>query len=295
MKSGASSADAFKKALESLQQQRDELEKQTSLYGQKESAIDRAVQQVRIENQLRAQGIKLTDAQKASLGEYLDQIENLNEVQAVQAERTKELEEAERSRQQALKQFGNDVVDSLQEAIDSGGDLSDVLKKLALDIAKLALNSAQFKSIFEGGTGSSSGGGGFLGGILGGLFKNAGSWFGFDGLGATSGSTSATVPLGASTVFPSHASGIDYVMSDGMAMIHRGETVLNPQESDRYREGGDGGIQVGTIDARGAGPGVENTIRNVINDLNALRKQVPAIALSSIREANKRNPRLLNV
>lgn len=279
--------------LEGLRAESEELAIQTEMYGKKESAIDRAVRMVKIENQLKEQGIKLTADQSAQLDAYLTKIEYQSELQTVQAEKAKELEEAERARAQAVKEFGDGVIDSLQEAIDAGGDLSDVLKKLALDIAKLALNSAQFRSLFEGNAGgTASGGGGFLSGILGGLFKSAGSFFGG---GAASGSTSQTVSLGASQVFPSHASGIDMVSRDTLANIHKGEAVLNPQDANKWRRGDSNGITIGTLDARGAERGVGEEIRNVMRQVENLRRQVPTIAVSSIKEANKRDPRLLNV
>jgi len=51
--------------------------------------------------------------------------------------------------------------------------------------------------------------------------------------------------------------------------------------------------QVINIDARGASAGVEQKIRQVVQEVTSLRKQVPTIAVSAVRDQNSRNPNFL--
>jgi lambda family phage tail tape measure protein len=53
--------------------------------------------------------------------------------------------------------------------------------------------------------------------------------------------------------------------------------------------GGGNNSMVVNIDARGASNGVERDIRRVMNEVNNLRKQVPSIAKSAVRNENSRN------
>lgn len=57
--------------------------------------------------------------------------------------------------------------------------------------------------------------------------------------------------------------------------------------------GGGGGSQIINIDARGASKGVEQEIKRVMQDVSQLRKQVPNIAISAVREQNSRKPDFL--
>ena len=57
--------------------------------------------------------------------------------------------------------------------------------------------------------------------------------------------------------------------------------------------GGGGGGQIINIDARGASKGVEQEIRRVMQDVSQLRRQVPNIAISAVREQNSRKPDFL--
>lgn len=79
------------------------------------------------------------------------------------------------------------------------------------------------------------------------------------------------------------------VGEEGPEMIYSGSS---PQTIVPMR--GAGGGDVINIDARGAGPGVGEEIRRVMNEVMALRKEVPGMAVSAVSNANKRNPRYLN-
>lgn len=74
----------------------------------------------------------------------------------------------------------------------------------------------------------------------------------------------------------------------------RGPEILTMGSSNGYvhsnqKSFGGGGSMVVNIDARGASAGVEQDIRRVMNQVSNLKKQVPNIAISAVREQNSRN------
>ena len=75
----------------------------------------------------------------------------------------------------------------------------------------------------------------------------------------------------------------------------RGAEILTMGSSSGYVHsneksfGGGGGSMVVNIDARGASVGVEQDIRRVMNEVQTLKKQVPNIAISAVREQNSRS------
>lgn len=74
----------------------------------------------------------------------------------------------------------------------------------------------------------------------------------------------------------------------------RGPEILTMGSSNGYvhsnqKSFGGGGSMVVNIDARGASAGVEQDIRRVMNEVSNLKKQVPNIAISAVREQNSRN------
>ena len=74
----------------------------------------------------------------------------------------------------------------------------------------------------------------------------------------------------------------------------RGPEILTMGSSSGYvhsneKSFGGGGSMVVNIDARGASNGVEQDIRRVMNEVMTLKKQVPNMAISAVREQNSRN------
>jgi len=74
----------------------------------------------------------------------------------------------------------------------------------------------------------------------------------------------------------------------------RGAEILTMGSSNGYvhsneKSFGGGGSMVVNIDARGASNGVEQDIRRVMHEVQTLKKQVPNIAISAVREQNSRS------
>jgi outer membrane lipoprotein SlyB len=92
------------------------------------------------------------------------------------------------------------------------------------------------------------------------------------------------------TPITSNATGIKKVPYDMTTRIHKGEEIVPRQQADKM--GSDGGMVV-NIDARGAGQGVENKIRQVMAEVQSLRADTPKIALNVVSDQNRRNPSFL--
>lgn len=189
-----------------LQLESIELEIQTSMYGKKSSAIDRASRQLKLNNQLTQAGIVLSKEQQKQVDKYLTKIEQQTDLQEMQAKQQRELEDRERSRRQALDNLAASFEGAFEDAIVSGSKLSDVLSGLAQDIIRLSVRRSivtpLVNSIFDGGGGGISG---LFSSLLGGSF----------------------------------ATGIDYVPRDMLAMVHKGESIIPRQQADSMRGGGD--------------------------------------------------------
>jgi len=207
---GGNSDKAEKKLetiIENLKEESAQLELQTSLYGQKESAIDAASRALKVQQQIAAAGITLSKEQQAEIDKYLESIERQTELQEVQAEQQKELEERERNRKQAIDQLGSSFESAFEKAIVDGEKLGDVLDALGQDIIRLLTRLTITEPLISGLSSAFSGsgsGGGFFDKLFGGSF----------------------------------ASGIDYVPQDMYAKIHRGERVVTAAEN-RSGMGGD--------------------------------------------------------
>lgn len=163
--------------------------------------------------------------------------------------------------------------DTMFESIILGtGDAKDAVRQLGNEI---------LKTLYQQTVGQQMGG---LSSAIGGIFSNAiGSVFG----GSASKISASGVPIPVSKPIPSFDVGTPYVQNDMLAQIHKGEAVLTPHQADLWRSGNSGGATY-NIDARGAAPGVEAKIRNVLNDVTNLRAAVPSMAVGAIKDANMR-------
>lgn len=193
-----------------LRQESEQLKLQTKLYGQKESAIKRAQEALKIEQTLRANNITLTKAQRDEIEAYLDTIEALYE-------ENKQLTEQQQRLEAVSESVGSTISDSLADAITEAETLADVLdilestlKNVEKAFIKAFITDPLGDSItdFAKDVLASSGGGG---GGIGGFFSD---------------------------IFGSFASGIDYVPKDGVAKLHRGEAVMRASEVNSLRNGG---------------------------------------------------------
>lgn len=208
-------AKSLQKIIDGLRGESEELELQTQLYGQKEGAITRAQQALKIQQQLEREGIKLTGQQQAQIEQYLDSIERQTDMQEEQAEQQRILQDRERDRQQALNQLGATIESNFEDAITSGEKLSDVLQGLLDDILKILTRV----TITEP-----------LGNAVTDLFSGINIFGPSTGAGTSTGIFSA-FQSGVSSLGGSYATGIDYVPRDMTASLHRGERVLTAQEN----------------------------------------------------------------
>jgi tape measure domain-containing protein len=152
-------------------------------------------------------------------------------------------------------ELGDSFSSAFEDAIINGEKLGDVLRSLGQDIARLLLKKTIGGSLEDS-----------IGGLVGNIFG------GFS--------------------FGSFATGIQNVPYDMTARLHKGEAVIPAQQAAKLSNSGEG--YVVNIDARGAEAGVEEKIKGVMQEVMALRNDVPNIAVSSVASANKRNPRFLN-
>lgn len=256
--------------IRSLEKQNQELALKNSLMGQGDAVLEKAQLRQEVENQIIDQKIKLTKEQRAQVDQYVQSIESQTDASERLA-----------SKQEMIV----DVTDRLSSSLLRGVTSWDQIKDAALDaLGSMIEYYIKLNTVQSAGGGSS---GGFLSsaiGALGNFFSGTGAHVSAGGL-----------PLPAPSK-PSHATGMARVPYDMTANIHKNEAVLTSDEAAAWRAGGGkGGGDNYTINAQGAEAGVEMKLRNVMNELLALKKSVPAIALNAVAGANKRDPRFLNV
>jgi hypothetical protein len=149
----------------------------------------------------------------------------------------------------AAGEFGRAIGDSFGDAIVRGEELDDVLKKLAISIARMILEEQVSKPIAAA-----------FSGALSGIFAGAG--------GSMAGA--------AVTGVPAYASGTDYVPRTGLALVHQGERITPAGQSG-------GGTYM--IDARGADRAGLMRLEAVIRQLNGSieHRAVSAVAMAKGR------------
>lgn len=195
--SAKKAAEKIKDVLSGLKQESDTLNTQVSMWGQKESAINKATKAQEIMNRLAADGITLSAEQQNQVNAYLDAIEKSTNV----LERQKLVQEA-------LKDVGDSVKSAFEDAVIEGKNLSDVLDGLFKDIEKILLRMTVYKPI-EDALGSLD-----LGGIFSGIF------------GGGSGASDLPSNWDGAWTLPSFASGTPNVPRDMVAKIHKGEEIV---------------------------------------------------------------------
>lgn len=194
--------------IRSLREENEELELKIQNLGSEQGIIARTNQALRIEQQLRENGIELTEEQAATIDSYLKQLESQTTILTEQEKQQKRLKDAERDRAQALNQLGASFSSSFEDAITGGEKLSDVLQGLGQDIQRLILRTTVTAP---------------LGNIITDVFSNSGSGI-FGSLFSS---------------FPSFATGSDYITQDTYARVHKGEAIVTASELKSMRSGGD--------------------------------------------------------
>jgi hypothetical protein len=149
-----------------------------------------------------------------------------------------------------LGQKTSQVFEGIFDTVASGGNVFESLRDTALNSLR-SIGGSLFKSGIQG----------ILGSVGSSIFGNF--------------------------ALPSFATGSQMITRDTVARVHKGEAIIPAQQvkSMNAEQGG----SVYNIDARGAEVGVEQRIKQVLMEVEQLRKDTPKIAVSSVQNANNRN------
>lgn len=205
----------------------------------------------------------------------------LEDVLSRSTEKTKELTEKTEKLDDVWEKFGEssgNAIDTLISDLGRGGNALQSFRNFAVSMLQDVIKG------LNGGTSIGQG----IGSLIGQAFKGmAGSSYisSTYGVGGELGSTLGS--LFSSSVSGSFATGIDKVPYDMNARVHKGEAIIPASQVDSMTS--DGGTTI-NIDARGAGQGVEQKIRQVMAEVTQLRKDTPSIALNVVADQNRRNP-----
>lgn len=259
---------------------------------------EQASNRLRIENELlnRAaeQGIKLSN-------EQIDTIRQIASETAALEDQNRRLNESYNFLRDTGKGFFQDIKSGIMEGKNLWESFADsvinVLNRIADRLLDVGLNS-----LFDGlSGGGGQEGGGFLGSIgssLAGFLTNAkGNAYSPKGIEQyAKGGTFTNSVVSSPTMFSFAKGGKFGVMGEAgpeaIMPLHRGpDGSLGVKMTNGSSQ--EANSTVINIDARGAEQGVEEKIRAVMNEVMTLRKEVPAIAVSSVSNANKRNSRYL--
>jgi hypothetical protein len=170
-----------------------------------------------------------------------------------------EIEEATRRNAQLAQELGLTFASAFEDAVAGGKGLSDILKGIERDIAKIIARKAvtepiigAFDTVF--GSGKGAGASGFQGIVE-------------SGLGFLKG------------LFPSFDVGTPYVPRTGLALIHQGERII-PAAQNRA---GVGGGPVFNVDMRGASADAVADLRRLVLQVNGTLESRAVAAVGAAR------------
>lgn len=124
-----------------------------------------------INNQLRRAGVSATSAQGKEITALVTK--NFELAQSIEAAETagENFLEQQEELKKIWEDFGQSSIDAFESIISGGEDAADVLKKLAIEFIKAAIQAKALASV----AGSTGSGGGFLSSIFGSLFGGGGA------------------------------------------------------------------------------------------------------------------------
>lgn len=215
---------------------------------------------------------KLTE-EEAALAREIVQQRQFEEANKNVAKETEKLDEA-------WKELGLTFSSAFEDAIVEGKKLSDVLKGLEQDIARILtrkLVTEPLANSLSSAVKGAGGSGGFLSGIF--DFFSGGGGIGYGAAGTAAGT--AMVSNGVGGFVPALAGGTDYVPNDMFAYLHKGERVVPADENNDW--GGGDVIINAPIDARGADAGAVQRIEMAVEKLR--RSIIPIVMDGKRRNA----------
>ena len=232
---GDSQTDEVERYIQSLQKSVASLKAEVDTYGKGNVEKAKALDLARAEEAAKQRGTALTDAER-------QQIEKLATATGELQNKQRQLERASEQAHEQAQFFGQTLLSGLEQAIQKGSSLQDVLKGVVSALEKAALQAlvlgqGPLAGLFgtaapAGATGANSVGGLF--GMLGGLFPAhaGGGRAGVDGV-------PTFAPFSAFANAPRFASGGGFG-----AILHEGEVILNAAQQRNVANAMGGGVTV---------------------------------------------------
>lgn len=242
-----------------------------------------------IYNNLRAAGVKRDSEAGRQIEQLTRTFENMSDTMSRQQDFVDDLSGA----------FVNFFDDASRGAESFGSSL----KNLADDLLQVIYQFYVLEPLKNALTGGSSGGGGILGSLLGGV----GSFFGGGSLFGSVANTASFSSRSFGSIFgsalggaygPGFATGGSFTVGgSGGTDSELVQFRATPGEMVNITRPGDSqGHTVNyTIDARGAAPGVEEKIKAVLMELRRVDRSIEPRATHAVRDANRRNPKFMKV
>ncbi len=251
---GSGKADNYDERLETVKAYIEQLEKANRLAKAEVETFGKGTVEREKALALSRLGVETTEAERKKIVE-------LAEATGQYKQQLEELEKAKRQAAESARYFGDVANDALTDLIVNGKSAEDVLKNIAKSLASTAIRGLLTG---QGPLGMAGGG---LFGAIGGLFR---------------GNSAAGAPL---SLLPSFAVGSDMITRSGLANIHAGEMIIPAGPAAAIRAGA-GGRSAGSVVNMG---GLTiNAPNSTPDSVEMLKRQIPAIVMKTVAEAQRR-------